>query len=215
MPTSSRANSRPDPSLVYRFKDGLYVNLTNRCPTRCVFCAKRGWKFQYRGNNLALGSKEPSAARVWLALEREAARGPFREMVFCGYGESTYRLAALTALSRRARKSFPRARLRLNTIGLGSLIAGRDICQTLAHALDAVSVSLNTADAAQWRRLHDPLPRFARLGFWASLAFISGCVAHGLDTTVTAVEQPEVDLGAVYRLARALGADFRARPALL
>jgi len=43
---------------------------------------------------------------------------------------------------------------------------------------------------------------------------VRGCAAAGLDTTVTAVKLPGVDLAAVRRLAASLGAGFRMRPAL-
>lgn len=200
--------------MAYRFRDGVYLNLTNRCPTRCRFCVKRPWRFNFRGANLALGRGEPSEDEAWASFLEEAGRGPFREMIFCGFGEPTYRLEAVLELSRKARERFPKARLRLNTVGLGNLINGRAITGELASRLDAVRVSLNTADPVQWRRLHDPLPRFSRQGFGSVLSFIAGCVAHRLDTTITAVEQPGVNLDAVLRLSRGLGARYLGRPPL-
>jgi len=202
-------------AVAYRFRDGIYLNLTNRCPTRCRFCAKRGWKFRFRGVRLALGPREPTAEQAWTALLQAASRGPFSEIVFCGYGEPTYRLRALKALAGRAREKFPQVRIRLNTVGLGSLIHGRDISDDLAGAVDAVRVSLNTADPVQWRVLHDPLPRFAEPGYPAVLRFVADCVGRGLDVTVTAVELPGVDPVKVRHLARGLGAGFLARPQLL
>jgi TatD family-associated radical SAM protein len=202
-------------ALAYRFQDGIYLNLTNRCPTRCRFCAKRGWKFRYRGIDLALGPREPSAAQAWTALLDEAERGKFREIVFCGYGEPTYRLGALRAICRRAREAFPHARLRLNTIGLGSLIHGRDISADLACAVHGVRVSLNTADEIQWRAIHDPFPRYASRGFQAAVTFVADCIGRGLEVTVTAVEFPGVDIKKLRHLTRGLGAGFLPRPQLL
>lgn len=202
------------PALAYRFRGGLYLNLTNRCPTACSFCVKRAWNWSYRGRDLRLGRQEPSAGRVWEAVEREAARGPFRELVFCGYGESTYRLPQMIELAGAARRRFSTVRLRLNTIGLGNLIWGRDITGELAASLDAAAVSLNTADPDQWLELHAPLPAFRAGGFAGVLEFIRLCAASGLETTVTAVAQPGVDLKAVRRLSRGLRASFRARPFL-
>ena len=37
-------------SLAYSYNDGLYINLTSRCPTACTFCIKYTWKYQYRGH---------------------------------------------------------------------------------------------------------------------------------------------------------------------
>ena len=33
------------PKIVYRFGNGVYINLTNRCPNLCAFCIK-GWMAQ-------------------------------------------------------------------------------------------------------------------------------------------------------------------------
>ena len=41
-------------------------------------------------------------------------------------------------------------------LGLGSLVNGRNIVPELRGAVDAVSVSLNTADPMQWEALHRP-----------------------------------------------------------
>ena len=99
-------------------------------------------------------------------------------------------------------------------MGLGSLIWGRDITPELARLIDAVAVSLNTADPEQWKSLLAPLKPFREKGFSAAQDFVRGCVAAGIKTTVTAVALPGVDMAAVRRLAAALGASFRPRPAL-
>ena len=104
--------------------------------------------------------------------------------------------------------------VRLNTVGLGNLINGRDVVPELAQVIDAVSVSVNTADPAEWIKLHRPRPAYRAGGFAAVLSFVSGCVAAHLRTRVTAVERPGADLDAVAALARRLGAGFLARPAL-
>ena len=199
--------------LAYVFGGGLYLNITNRCPTACRFCAKRKWRWRFRGWNLRL-SREPEVAELWSVVEEFAREAPFKELVFCGYGESTYRLPELIEIALKARASFPGAGLRLNTIGLGNLIWGRDIAPELGACLDEVCVSLNTADPAQWLALHAPQRRYREKGFESVLEFIRGCVRCGLETSVTAVEQAGVDLAAAARLAKSLGAGFRARPAL-
>lgn len=190
---------------VYTFQNAAYINLTERCPVSCVFCVKTAAGRRFHGTDLSLAS-EPTTDEAWAQLE--GLERP--EYVFCGYGEPTYRLPVLLELSRRLRGLRPSARLRLNTIGLGSVIWERDIAPELAQALQAVSVSLNTADAAQWRRLHRPQAG----DLDAATLFVRRCVAVGLETTVTAVELPGVDLRAVESLAKSLGAGFRLRPAL-
>jgi TatD family-associated radical SAM protein len=202
------------PIIAYPFKNGIYLNITNRCPTACRFCIKRALKWRFERWDFRLSGREPSVARILSEIDAIADDKDFSELVFCGYGESTYRLPALLAVCRAMRRRYPRARLRLNTVGLGNLICGRDISGKLARALDAVSVSLNTADPKQWVRMHAPLAKFRRAGYAGCLDFIRGCVGAGLDTTVTAVALPGTDLAAVRSLVKTLGAKFRLRPAL-
>jgi len=201
-------------TIAYPLKKGIYLNITNRCPTVCRFCIKRILKWRFERWNFRLAGGEPPAAAVLAAFAAVARRRNFSEVVFCGYGESTYRLPDMLEISRTVRSRHPGTSLRLNTVGLGNLIWGRDIVPELKGALDAVAVSLNTADPEQWVRIHSPLPPFRVRGFESALEFIRGCAAAGLQTTVTAVRLPGVDLAAVRRRAAYLRASFRTRPAL-
>jgi TatD DNase family protein len=202
-----------EPTIAYPFKKGLYLNVTNRCPTACRFCIKRILRWRFERWDFRL-KEDPSAERILEACAKTAGGRRFAEVVFCGYGESTYRLPDLPALCRGLRRQQPGALLRLNTVGLGSLIWGRDIAPELAGLIDAVAVSLNTADPGQWLDIHAPLKAFRAAGYASTLDFIRSCAAAGLKTTVTAVQLPGTDLAAVRRLAASLGASFRARPAL-
>ncbi|NNN05750.1 MAG: radical SAM protein [Elusimicrobia bacterium] len=198
----------------YEFEGGLYLNITNRCPTACSFCVKTRWDWSFRGRDLLL-PHEPSRREILDGLE--ARLGPttsYRELVFCGYGEPTQRLDVLLAAARHARHLRPDISVRLNTVGLGRLICGRDIVPDLRGAVDRVSVSVNTADPAQWLTLHRPRPEYRAAGFAAACAFAADCAAAGLRTRVTAVDRPDVDLPAVEALARSLGAEFFLRPQL-
>jgi len=206
---SARSQKLLEVSLVYPYKEALYVNLTSRCPTACKFCIKFSWDYRFRGYNLKLPA-EPSVQDI-LRAAGDVSR--YREIVFCGYGESTYRLSEMKELADHFRAKGV-SRLRLNTIGLGSLIHGRDIAPDLGRFLDTVSISLNTADPAQYVEIHRPLPEFRERAFRAVQEFIRQCARHVPETVVTAVETPGIDIGAVRRLAESLGASFRSRPYL-
>jgi TatD family-associated radical SAM protein len=206
-------------TLVYRYRTGLYVNLTNRCPTACSFCIKRKWKMGYRGNDLDLGGKEPGAADYAGSIRAAWDRGPFDELVFCGYGEPTMRLAELAAIAKAVRSGAlapvpAKLRIRVNTNGLGSLINGRDIVPELKGLVDSVHVSLNTADPAQWLQLMRPSPAYAGNGFESAVGFASRAARELPEAVVTAIDGVGADLDKVRALAARIGAAFRARPLL-
>ncbi len=207
------------PAIVYRYGQGAYINLTNRCPTACAFCIKRRWEMDYRGSNLDLGGAEPSPADITAALSREYAAAPFRETVFCGYGEPTMRFGELKEVCRILRAGevagVPRdMRVRLNTNGLANLVTGRDAAAELAGLVDSVHVSLNTPDPAAWLEMMRPAPQYAAKGFKSVLDFIRSAAAVMKETVATAVEKPELDKERFSDLARELGAEPRFRPML-
>jgi TatD DNase family protein len=190
------------PTLAYALEGRLYLNVTDRCNADCVFCHRRSDPV-VRGHDLSMPGEPPAEALVRAAGDVS----PYEEVVFCGFGEPTLRLDTVTAVARALR---PRARrLRLNTNGLGSLHHGRDVAAELAPLLDAVSISLNTADPAQYKSLCRP--EGGEAAFPAVCAFVRASVRAGLETTCTAVDLPEVDAEAARALARRLGASFRLR----
>ncbi len=204
------------PSAVYRHNTGLYLNITNRCPTACVFCIKNKWKMDYRGSNLDLGGTEPDIETLLALIKDEWTRSPFDELIFCGYGEPTMRLDALLATA-GAVKSGALApvpaglRVRLNTNGLGGLVNGEDIVPKFKGLVDSVHVSLNTADPRQWLAMMRPRREYAQKGFESALDFIR-CAALAIpETVVTAIKDNGVDLEKFSALAKALGAVPRLR----
>ena len=201
--------------IYYEHGDGLYVNLTNRCPVSCDFCVKQDWDYGFEGQDLSLGKAEPTREELLAGLKEWMAKPKkYRQLVFCGFGEPTMRLAEMLELAAFARRSWPGLELRLNTVGLGDLIAGRDIVPELKAHLDMVSVSLNTTDAAQWLTMHRPAGRYREKGFEAVKGFIERAVKAGLRTRVTGVQGSGADLAPVEEFARRVGAEFLARPPL-
>lgn len=207
------------PSIVYRYRNGLYVNLTNRCPTACVFCVKNAWKMDYRGSNLALGGAEPSPADVIARAKEQWAAAPFDEVVFCGYGEPTMRLEALLTCARlikngRAAPVPAAIKVRLNTNGLANAVWGRNVVPEMKGLIDSVHVSLNTADPLQWLALMRPLDPWGPAGFEKVKEFIREASLLLPETFATAVEQKDVDMEKFRALAAQLGAEPRIRPIL-
>ena len=204
------------PSIVYRYQSGLYVNLTNRCPTACVFCVKNAWKMDYRGSNLDLAGTETSPADVITLVKEQWAAAPFSELVFCGYGEPTMRLEALLATARlvktgRAAPVPQTLRVRLNTNGLANAVWGRDVVPEMKGLIDSVQVSLNTSDPAQWLALMRPAQHLESAGFAKVKEFIASAARTLPETCATAVEGNGVDLEKFKALALELGARPRVR----
>ena len=73
--------------IVYRYYDGVYLNITNQCPCNCAFCIR------------SKGDAVGDAKEMWFDTEPtweeiKAAIDAYDfahtdEAVFCGYGEPT------------------------------------------------------------------------------------------------------------------------------
>ncbi len=190
--------------------ESLYLNVTNRCSNDCTFCVRRGGHFTLAGFDLRL-TTEPTAEQVLTAItDREAQHGgPFEEVVFCGFGEPTYRLEIIGEVGRALRSAGQT--VRLNTNGQAALIAGRDPWPELADALDAVSISLNAPDAESYLELCQP--QFGPETYEAVLSFARGSVQH-VDEVVLTVVGFTLDHEAIAgceRIADSLGVGFRIR----
>ena len=191
------------PVFVYPLKNSLYVNLTIRCNADCVFCDRKG-EAVIKGHNLRI-EREPEAAEVIAAI---GDPGRFEEIVFCGYGEPTIRLEAMKEVA-----SWVKAhggRTRLNTDGHGSVINKRNIVPELAGLIDAVSISLNSTDPAQYGALmRIDGSRF----FPAMVDFAREAVRLLPKVTMTIVDLSDVDRERARRFVEEeIGATFYTRP---
>ncbi len=194
------------PCFVYPIRRSLYVNVTNECSNRCRFCPRSEGVLVVKGHDLHL-AREPSAGDMLKAL-REAGVERYEEVVFCGFGEPTLRLEEIRKVGKEVRARWKK-KVRLDTNGQGSVLTGRDIVPDLAEFVDAVSVSLNAADAATYERLCRPTVPNA---FEAVCAFIRRAKERIPEVRATAVAVPGVDLEAVRRLAEQdLGVAFHVR----
>lgn len=190
---------------VYILDGKAYVNLTNRCHNACTFCI-RNTGDGVAGTPLWL-DEEPTADDVMLAFGRVKPLIKSDEVVFCGYGEPTERLDVLKEAA--ARLKADGYRLRLNTNGLGSLVAGRDIAPELKD-FDLVSVSLNQCDADKYTAV--TRSRYGAAAFPAVTKFGAACKAAGINVVFTVVDViGEADIRACERLCESLGVPLRVR----
>ena len=121
-------------------KRGLYINLTNRCNCACTFCL-RNMKKMAEESTLWL-KEEPSVDEVKAELDNVPWEY-IKEIVFCGFGEPTYKVAEMVALCDYFHEKG--LKTRLNTNGQGNLINKRDIVPELKDKIDFVNISLNAA----------------------------------------------------------------------
>jgi TatD DNase family protein len=199
----------PGPVYAYPLGDALYLNITSACTLACVFCPKiRDGDFTVGGFDLKL-RRPGSAEEVWAAARRVGIEGR-SEVVFTGFGEPTRRLGVLLEVVRRL-KAAGVGRVRLDTDGLASLREGRDVAPELAAAgVDAVSVSLNAADAATYARFC-PSPH-GEAAYEAVKDFIRRAAACIPEVAASCVALPGLSEDDCRRAAESLGAHFRWRP---
>jgi TatD DNase family protein len=197
------------PVLAYPLGDALYLNVTSGCTLACVFCPKiSDDDFTVGAFDLRLRG-QPELEAIWAAALAAGLEGR-SEVVFTGFGEASRRLAVVLELTRRLKASGVK-RVRLDTDGLASLREGRDVAPELAAAgLDAVSVSLNAADAATYARLCPS--QYGEAAYPAVQAFIRSAVAHLPEVAASVVGVEGLSEPACREVAERLGARFKWRP---
>jgi radical SAM enzyme (TIGR04100 family) len=197
-------------TITYRVKNGIYVNLTNRCPCACTFCLRQNGPGVYGSDSLWL-EREPTVEEICASLESWDLSS-FDEVVFCGYGEPTERLEDLLAVARWLREHYD-IPIRINTNGLSDLIAGKPTAGKLAGLIDTVSISLNTPDPEEYLSL--VRPKFGPGAFEAMLNFARECVQCVPRVVMTVVGEPVTSPEKQERcraLCADLGATLRVRP---
>ena len=188
--------------IAYVIRNSLYLNITNRCPNRCVFCSRETNPY-VKGYYLRL-EKEPTAEELIKAIGDPSG---YDEVVFCGFGESTERLDEMKAVAKYLKDNG--AVVRLDTNGLGDLINGRSICEELKGLIDTICISLNTSFEKEYQGLCNS--SFNGNAYSSLLSFIKKTKENIPDVMVSVVSVPEVDIENCRKIAEELGVRFRVR----
>lgn len=196
-------------TVAYEVDGGLYINLTNRCSNSCTFCIRNNGDGAYGSDSLWL-EHEPSAEEAEAAVfSRDLNK--YSEIVFCGYGEPTYRLLEAADLAKKIKSRYPDIPIRINTNGQSDLILGRDSTHVYAGAFDTVSVSLNTPSSDKYVEMCRPV--YKEAAFPAILAFTKNVKKYVHNTVFSVIRQTlsEEELEECRRIAASCGVALRIR----
>lgn len=194
-------------TIFYPIGESLYVNLTNKCPCRCVFCVREEHETVGNNNSLWL-DHDPSMEEIKADLERFNL-ADYKEVVFCGFGEPMMRMDDLIETAKYI-KSKKDIKTRINTNGLGDLIHEKNTAECIKDCIDSVSISLNAPDKESYCRV--TRPKFGEQSFEAMLKFAEECRDCGINIAFSVVDEitPE-EIEKSRELAESLGVKLRVR----
>ena len=165
--------------ITYIVEDKLYVNVTNKCSNRCEFCIRNNGDGAYGSDSLWL-EREPTRDEILDSIfSRDLT--VFPELVFCGYGEPTYRLDDIICVAKAVKERCPEMKIRINTNGHSDLIQGRNTAPDYEGVIDIVSISLNTPSAERYQQICHSI--YGEESFEALLRFASE-VKHYVPTVL-------------------------------
>jgi len=196
-------------TITYPVKNGIYVNMTNRCPCACTFCLRQNGDSVYGSEPLWL-DREPTVKEVCDSIDTWEL-DKYDEVVFCGYGEPTERLYDLLEVAAyiKAKSNIP---IRINTNGLADLIWNEKTAPKLKGLIDTVSVSLNATNKDDYFKV--VRPKFGIDSYDAMLSFTKDCVEYVPNVVMTVVDVvTSAEEQALSReICESLGATLRIRP---
>ena len=196
-------------TITYKVKNGIYVNMTNRCPCACTFCLRQNGPGVFGSDSLWL-EHEPSVDEVKASIDSWDL-SKYDEVVFCGYGEPTERLPELLEVAAYIRSKSD-IKIRVNTNGLADLIWNRPTEADLEGLIDTVSISLNANNAEDYLKL--TRSKFG-IGSWqAMLDYAKECTKYVPKVVMTVVDKVTTpkEQEESRRICESLGVTLRVRP---
>ena len=196
-------------TITYPVSNGIYVNITNRCPCACTFCVRNHKDNVFESDTLWL-DREPTVKEICDSIDTWDLKD-YSEIVFCGFGEPTERLYDLLEVAKYI-KSKSDIKIRINTNGLADLIWNDETASKLKGLIDSVSVSLNASNKEDYFDL--VRPKFGIHSFDAMLKFTKDCTKYVPSVMMTVVDvvttKEEQEL--CRKICESVGATFRIRP---
>ncbi len=187
--------------LIYQLGNSLYINITNRCNAKCIFCK--------RLNNLTLNNfnlklikpNEPTAEEYISKIDNPKL---YDEIVFCGFGEPTIRWEVIKQIANYVKSNG--GKTRLNTNGHGNYINNKNIACEFENLIDTVSISLNSSD----RKKYSQIMNIDEHLFDEMISFTIEAKKHS-KVIFTAVDIDEININETEKFASNLNVEFRKR----
>ncbi|WP_434793169.1 GTP 3',8-cyclase [Terrisporobacter petrolearius] len=171
-------------TILYDYKESLYVNITNKCPCSCVFCIRK--ETDHVGNSDSLWlDHEPTVEEVKNEFKKFNLEN-YDEIVFCGYGEPLVRINEVIEIAKYIR-SISDLKIRINTNGLSDLIHNKKTAILLKDKIDSVSISLNAPNKIRYNEVTKP--KFGEKSFDALLNFAEDCKEYIEEVNFSVVDE--------------------------
>jgi len=156
--------------------------------------------------------REPTVEEILSVIKLKMNQIPSSEIVFCGYGEPLIRLDTVLTISRELKQKYPGVKVRLDTNGQASFLhPNRNVANELKqNGVDRMSISLNASDRETYAWICKP--SYGLAAYSAVIQFIKACKSEDLETEVTIVAIPLLDIAACKKVAQELGVPLRIRP---
>ena len=194
-------------TLLYPIGKSLYVNITNLCCCKCVFCV-RDIKDSVGGSGSLWLDHEPIMQELKDELEKFNLDN-YDEVVFCGYGEPLMRINEVIEFAKYI-KSKKNIKTRINTNGLADLIHKKKTAILLKDVIDSVSISLNAPNKEVYLKV--TRSSFGIKSFGAMLDFAKDCKKYIKEVCFSVVDEiSDEEIKQSQELADSLGINLRVR----
>ncbi len=194
--------------IVYRYKENVYFNITNKCPCRCAFCI-RDKKTAIGDAEKLFHDHEPTKEEIKNAID-SFDFGESTCAVFCGYGEPTNAFDNLIYAAKYLKRLYPEKELRLNTNGLSDLINKRPTVSEICAVFDSVSISLNAPTSEEYDKITRNI--YPGKAYDAMINFAKDCIKGGIKVRLSVVDViGEEKIRKSRNIAKSINADFVVR----
>ena len=198
-------------NLVYFVNSKMYINVTNLCTCKCLFCL-RDISSEVEGVNMWI-DKQSAKAEDIIDILKSKKDFIGDEITFCGYGEPLIELETVKTVAKFIKENFPDVKIRVNTNGHANLVHKKNVVPELKGLIDSFSVSLNAQNAKLYKKItrccYDE-----EVGYNGMLDFVKELIKENIDTTMSVVsgyKKARINVEECEKIAHSLGAKFRVR----